>query len=104
MEYKIGEQVEIDCCYIRHTRGKLRANTTSYPIRYKEWVELNLGFPKIVTLVGIRTLSNGFTEHDPDVGYMYDSDMTFKAALVVDTIHTKPYPVPLSRMVRLDTN
>ena len=61
------------------------------------WIKF--GFSKIVTLVGIRTLSNGFTEHDPDVGYMYDSDMTFKAAL---DLHTKPSS-PLS-MVRLGSN
>lgn len=66
----------------------------SYKNRGKEWVDIPLEKDKIVIVLGIRTLSNGTTEHDPEVGTMYSPETYLKALLVVGSLYEKPFYTP----------
>lgn len=59
--------------------------------RFWEEVKFRNGATKDVVIIGVRTLSNGWTEWDAETGNIYTPETYFKALLVVERLNSKPF-------------
>lgn len=70
--------------------------------RWKYWDEVQ-GSVKEGIFLGYRTLHNGTSEWESEVGYIFDSHESFKAALVCPSDKKNPVYVPLHAIEKLPT-
>ena len=61
--------------------------------RLKVWEQEPIKQSKDAIIVGVRNLSNGDTDYDSEVGYMYNPTEYLKALLVVSNLNNAPYLV-----------
>lgn len=93
--FELAQKLTVDHKLIRKSQYR---NKSGYNERVKIWEKTSLKTPMEVVLIGIRTLSNGTTDYDPECGYMYNGDEHFQALLVTDKLSRKPFyvtPTPL---------
>lgn len=95
MKPELGSDLTVTVYYKRIT--KFIDNGSGWRTRMKIWNEVTLKEPKTVKIIGIRTLSNGKTDYDSDVGHMYDPKQFFQAILVVESLSRKPFYVPATQ-------
>jgi hypothetical protein len=94
---KFGDRVRVKSVLRRSTEYRKRKNYSGREReqRYKLWKETPIS-ERSGILIGFRTLINGFTFWENDVGYIFDGNERFKAALVVFSEKENPVFVPLS--------
>lgn len=90
---KVGDKITVLKRYVRKTELR-RDRNDIFQGRWKIWVEKEIA-PVDCFIIGIRTISNGRTESDPEVGTMYEAREHMKAILVVRTLYSKPFLIPL---------
>jgi hypothetical protein len=68
----------------------------TYPHIMKVWKEVKLRKKTEVTIIGVRTLSNGTRESMGEEGVLYTATEHFRALLVVKSIYSKPFFTPIT--------
>lgn len=82
-EYVFGQQILVREYFTReHVSG-----------RHRQWI-LHSCHPTYMSLIGIRTLSNGHVEWE-EGGRVYEPQNYFKALLVVKSLSSKPIFIPM---------
>ena len=99
---KFGDKITVTSVLRRSTEHRLKKhyNGVERSQRYKIWKEVPIT-KRSGLLIGFRTLSNGFTFWEHDVGYIFEKDKNFKAALVVFSERENPRFVPVSSIKAL---
>ncbi len=91
IEFNLGDKITVDYELYRkeeHVRESLENPNVT---RVKRWEKTKLGREVEVTVIGIRTLSNGTTWYEQDYGYCFIPKKHFRALLVVESLHRKPF-------------
>lgn len=90
MKYKLGDKITVTSKLKRVTEYRT-ISEFGHKKRWKLWKSVPLKHPIEAIVVGIRTVSNGITDYDMDVGYSYDPKEHFQALLVVSRLSEKPF-------------
>lgn len=88
--FSLGQQITVENVLKRRTKFST-PNEYGISKRLKVWERVPLKKATTAIIVGIRTLSNGNTDYDYEVGYMYNPTEYFKALLVVSSLKNAPY-------------
>lgn len=88
--FSLGQQITVDFVLKRKTKYST-PNEYGRSKRLKVWEKVPLKKSKTAIIVGLRNLSNGNTDYDGDVGYMYNPTEYFRALLVVSNLNKAPY-------------
>lgn len=91
---KLGDEITVTQVYHRRTKYERRQH---YDTRMKVW-EAQPIKPRQAIFLGLRTLCNGSSEWEDEVGYVFDPDKGghFKAMLVCFSTKENPVYVPFS--------
>ena len=81
--FEFGEFVNVKAKYTRGRSGRAR-----------HWMKQPIDTIRCL-VVGVRTLKNGYANHDDSKRYKIDTYKSFQCAVVVAGMHTKPFNVPL---------
>jgi len=97
--FELGQRIEVK----NRLQRILRQDDTpkhSWERSIKEWVTKELPKETEVMVVGIRTLSNGTTNWEDEIGNIFTPKEYFRALLVVENMKRKPFYVniPLSQI------
>lgn len=88
--FSLGQQITVDSVLKRKTKYST-PDKYGRSKRLKIWEKVPLKQSKTAIIVGIRNLSNGNTDYDSEVGYMYNPTEYFKGLLVVSNLNNAPY-------------
>lgn len=88
--FSLGQQITVESVLKRKTKYST-PNEYGRSKRLKVWEKVPLKQSKTAIIIGIRNLSNGNTDYDSEVGYMYNPTEYFKALLVVSNLKNAPY-------------
>lgn len=97
---KFGERVRA-CCYLKRVceyRQRRMYSGLEKKQPYKLWKEVPITDREGLFL-GFRTLSNGFIFWESEVGYIFESDKSFRVALVIFSERENPIYVPLQSII-----
>jgi hypothetical protein len=89
---KFLQKITIDS-KLHRSRGYQSYGDIGWRVRTRFWEDRKFreGVTKEVIVIGVRTLSNGKTEYEEEVGNMYTPITYFKALLVVESLSSKPF-------------
>ena len=93
-EVMIGQKLTVKS-YLK--RVKIRGNF--HTKSRKVWEEVKLWKEKEVQVIGVRKLSNGTIEYMGEEGVIYHADEWITAILVVKSLYSKPFPIPITYFV-----
>jgi hypothetical protein len=91
-DFSLGQQITIASVLKRMTKYST-PDEYGRSKRLKVWENIPLEKPNTAIVVGVRTLSNGYTDWDREIGNIYNPAKYFKALLVVSTLSSAPYYV-----------
>jgi hypothetical protein len=93
---KLGDAVTVTRVYQRRTKYEHRIPRQHYDTRMKVWEAWDIK-PRRAIFLGLRTLCNGASEWEDEVGYVFDPDKEgyFKAALVCFSTRENPVYAPV---------
>jgi len=89
---KFGNEVTVSAVFKRRTKGQNMPDTV-----YKYWEKVRIK-TRSGLFLGIRTISNGARDYDPDYGCVYRAKEYIKAALVVFSEREKPVYAPMENV------
>ena len=93
-EITIGQKLTVKS-YLKRT--KIRGNI--YTKSWKVWEEVKMYRETEVQIIGVRKLSNGTVEYMGEEGVIYQAKEWITAILVVKSLHSKPFPIPITYLV-----
>ena len=93
-KFFIGQEIEVDHELVRKLWFE-KPNDFGFSKRLKSWDKKPFKQPKKAIVLGIRTLSNGWTSFDSEIGHMYTPTHYFRALLVVSNINNSTYFVEI---------
>jgi hypothetical protein len=89
---KLGDDLTITQVYRRRTRYD-RSKHGNYDLRMKVWEACEIK-PRQAIFLGYRTLRNGSSQWEDEVGYVFDQEDHFVAMLVCFSTRENPVYVP----------
>lgn len=95
---ELGSTITITKVYRRRTRYERRIPRQHYDTRMKVWEAWEIK-PRAAIFLGWRTLRNGASEWEDEVGFVFDADSYFKVALVCFSTRENPVYVPVESVV-----
>lgn len=96
---KLGDMLTITQVYQRRTRYERCLSRQQHSTRMRVWEAADIK-PRQAIFLGLRTLCNGSSEWENEVGYVFDPDKDgyIKAALVCFSTKENPVYVPVEAM------
>lgn len=88
--FSLGDKIKVDSILKRVVKYS-EPNEYGINKRLKVWKNVPLKESKTAIIIGIRNLSNGYTDHDREAGDIYNPTEYFKALLVVSSLSNVPY-------------
>lgn len=94
--YRLGQKITCSIMYKRVSEYRNHpTDELAWKIHWKVWIQKAIKKQKVM-VIGIRTLSNGVSHWNGDgEGVSYEAKEFFKALLVVRTINSKPFLIPI---------